>query len=35
MRARMRQFHGKLDIRSRESGVLVRATIPERAHDPD
>jgi len=35
MRARVRQFHGELEIQSRENGVLVRATIPERARGFD
>jgi two-component system NarL family sensor kinase len=35
MRARVRQFHGELEIQSRENGVLVRATIPERARGLD
>jgi PAS domain S-box-containing protein len=31
MRARVRQFRGELEVTSRDSGVLVRATIPARA----
>ena len=31
MRARVRQFRGDLEVESRDNGVLVRATVPERA----
>jgi signal transduction histidine kinase len=30
MRARVRQFHGELDVLCGQGGVLVRATIPDR-----